>query len=392
MSQEMIAAASAVAQISKAVSNQARCLFGFPDLPSSLNVENMARALAEISNWPDYAATPLHSLPAIAAACGVKAVFYKDEAMRFGLGSFKALGGAYAVANLASQYRAAGRNVSELIVATATDGNHGRSVSWGAQREGCAAKIFIHQQVSRARQQAMEDLGAEVIRVKGNYEVSLRVCKEESDAHGWQLVSDTSWNGYRDIPIQVMAGYSVLATETLQQMGDLQPSHAFLPVGVGSLAAGLVARFWEVMGHRLCRIIAVESDMSACLQKSVEVNSPVLFDISEETLMAGLSCGEVSQLAWEILQSTLSHSLSITDGAVAPLMRLLAGGLDGSPSIEAGECSTAGLAALLAAKRDTSLWAELELDADSVVLLIGTEGATDPELYRSVINDVGRRV
>lgn len=384
MSEARISSAATTARISAVVTNTACRQFAFPGLTLSLNKQNMAAALAEISSWPGYGAAPLHSLPAIAAHCGVKTVLYKDEAARFGLGSFKALGGAYAVARLAKQHQADGREPSEMTVATATDGNHGRSVSWGAKRVGCAAKIFIHQQVSGGRARAMQSFGADVIRVDGNYEASLAACKRKAESEGWHIVSDTSWEGYRDIPLQVMAGYSVMASETLEQLGDQQLSHAFLPVGVGGLAGGVVARLWQAMGDRLCKIISVESKKSPCLQQSIAAQTPKLFDITEETLMAGLSCGEVSQLAWEILQPTVSHSLSITDQAVAPLMRLLKHGLDGSPSIEAGECATAGLAAMLAARQDSNLWSALGLNPDSVVLLIGTEGATDPELYQSI--------
>ena len=389
MSTQTIIAASARAQISKAVSNNAQCQRAFPDLATSLNGQNMAVAKQKISSWPGYAPTPLHSLPAVAAACGVKAVLYKDEATRFGLGSFKALGGAYAVASLVGAHTSAGKAASEMTVATATDGNHGRSVAWGAQLAGCTAKIYIHKHVSSARERAMQAFGADVIRVDGNYEASLAACKCDAKAHGWQVVSDTSWEGYRDIPLQVMAGYSVMGSETLDQMGELTLSHAILPIGVGGMAAGIVAPIWRAMGDQLCKIVSVESDMSPCFQESIAAQTPTLFDISEETLMAGLSCGEVSQLAWEILLPTLSHCLSIPDNSVAPLMRALGQGLDGSPPIEAGECSTAGLAALLAAKKDPVLWADLGFDAQSVVLLIGTEGATDPELYQSIMDDTG---
>ena len=386
MSEACITAAATAARINTVALNTAHRRSAFPDLPLSLNAQNMAAALAEISSWPGYEPTPLHSLPAMAAFCDVKTVLYKNEATRFGLGSFKALGGAYAVAGLAAQCRADGRDPSKMVVTTATDGNHGRSVSWGAKRVGCAAKIFIHQHVSRARERAMQDFGADVIRVNGNYEASLAACKREAESAGWHIVSDTSWDGYRDIPLQVMSGYSVMASETLEQVGDQQLSHAFLPVGVGGLAGGIVARLWQATGERLCKIISVESDKSPCLQQSIVAKKPTLFDITEETLMAGLSCGEVSQLAWEVLQPTVSHCLSITDQAVAPLMRLLGHGLDGSPSIEAGECATAGLSAMLAAKQDSNLWSALGLDSDSVVLLIGTEGATDLELYRSIMD------
>ena len=379
-------AASAAARITKIVINKAHQKSPFPNASGSLNADNMALALKEISGWPGYNPTPLHSLPAVAAACGVKAVLYKDEATRFNLGSFKALGGSYAVASLILAQKALGINVADITVATATDGNHGRSVSWGAQLSGCTAKIYIHKHVSVARERAMQSFGADVIRVNGNYEASLAACKSDAEANGWHIVSDTSWEGYREIPLQVMAGYSVMSHEALAQMRDMRPTHAFLPIGVGGLAAGLVAPLWQAMGDALCKVISVESDMSACFLESIEAQTPTLIEISEETLMAGLSCGEVSGLAWDVLRPTLSHCLSITDDAVAPLMRFLGQGLENDLSIEAGECSTAGLAALMAAKRDQSLWSALDFDENSVVLLIGTEGATDPELYKSIMN------
>ena len=385
-SAHIVMAASAAARITKVVANKGHQKTAFPNASKSLNDQNMSAALKEISSWPGYRPTPLHNLSDIAAACGVKAVLYKDEAPRFGLGSFKALGGSYAVASLISAQETLGIKASDITVATATDGNHGRSVSWGAKLAGCTAKIYIHENVSVAREQAMQSFGADVIRVGGNYEASLAACKSASETNGWHIVSDTSWEGYQDIPLQVMAGYSVMSHEVLKQMEGMRLTHAFLPVGVGGLAAGIVAPLWQSMGDKLCKVISIESDMSACFLKSIEAQTPIFLEISKETLMAGLSCGEVSQLAWDVLHPTLSHCLSITDDAVAPLMRFLGYGLGDNLSIEAGECSTAGLAALMAAKRDPDLWLDLELDENSVVLLIGTEGATDPELYQSIMS------
>ena len=392
MTTENIIEAMAAARIKKVVKNRAHKSSPFPDATGSLNADNMALALKEISGWPKYAATPLRRLPDVASVCGVGAVLYKDEASRFDLGSFKALGGSYAVASLISAQKALGIDAEEITVTTATDGNHGRSVSWGAQLAGCKAKIYIHEHVSVSREEAMVSFGADVIRVNGNYEASLAACKSDADANGWHIVSDTSWEGYRDVPLQVMAGYSVMSQEILAQMGDIRPTHVFLPVGVGGLAAGVIAPLWQAMGDALCNIISVESNMSACFLESIEAQAPTLIEISEETLMAGLSCGEVSGLAWDVLQPTLSHCLSITDDAVAPLMRCLGQGLGNDLSIEAGECSTAGLAALMAAKRNPVLWSDLGFDENSIVLLIGTEGATDPELYKSIMGDASGAV
>lgn len=377
-----IAAAEAAHKDARIITNKAHRRQPFPDAAHLLNHRNMADAYDTISKWPDYAPTPLIDLPEIAAHCGVARVVYKDESARLGLGAFKALGGAYAVANLIKTKAAEGVSADKLTVTTATDGNHGRSVAWGAQLAGCAAKIYIHEHVSKARETAMQAYGAEVIRVNGNYEVSLAACKNDAAAHGWHIVSDTSWEGYTDVPKVIMAGYTVMGREVVYQLGDTAPTHAFLPVGVGGLAAGITVPLWAHMGERLCNVISMESSMSACFSASIEAGEPTLLNITEETLMAGLSCGEISLVAWEILQPTLSHSMAISDDAVAPLMRWFH---QRTPSIEAGECATSGLAGLLQAHMDTVRWKEMGFDANSVVLLIGTEGGTDPELYKSII-------
>ena len=353
----------------------------FPNDKNNLNDTVIAAAQMTIAGWPGYAPTPLLSLKEIARACGVRAVYYKDESQRFGLKSFKALGGAYAVAKLVNDEKKAGREPSHLTVTTATDGNHGRSVSWGAHLAGCRAEIYIHKHVSREREAAMEQYGANVIRVNGNYEASLAACKADAAAHGWHIISDTSWDGYRDIPLLIMAGYTLIGREVIDQLNAETLTHCFLPIGVGGLASGIVAPFWQHMNENLPSMISVESHLSACFLESIAAQTPTLVDITEETLMAGLSCGEVSQLAWELLQPSLSHCLAIDDTAVGPLMARFADGTIGGVKIEAGECATSGLAALLAAKQDPQCWQNLGLNAESVILLIGSEGATDANIY-----------
>lgn len=363
--------------------NPGRKAAAFPNREGSLDAAVMDAARAVIGDWSGYAPTPLHDLPEIADHLGVARVVYKDESARFGLGSFKALGGAYAVAALARQMVADGGSTADLTVTTATDGNHGRSVAWGAARAGCAAKIYIHAHVSQARADAMAAFGAEVIRINGNYEASLAACKADAAAHGWQIVSDTSWEGYHEVPLTVMAGYTVMAAEILDQLGEA-PSHAMLPVGVGGLAAGIIAPLWQAAGPSLGHMIAVESHMSACMRDSLVAGQPTLVDITRETLMAGLSCGEVSELAWDILKPTVSHCVTIGDEAVAPLMRWFH---NRTNSIEAGECSTSGLAALLTMHADGAAWQRLEMTPDSVILLVGTEGATDPDFYHQIVGE-----
>jgi diaminopropionate ammonia-lyase len=385
MGQDVIGEAAELVKLCTFIKNANKQHIKFPNLESSLDSKKMFEAYNAISSWPNYEETKLTSLSKVANWCGVKSVVYKDESTRFGLGSFKALGGAYAVATLAKAYQKEGRDPSELTVATATDGNHGRSVSWGAQLAGCKSKIFIHANVSEERERAMSALGADVVRINGNYEASLAACKEAAELNSWPIVSDTSWKGYRDTPMQIMAGYSVMSKEMMEQMGLSRPSHTFLPIGVGGLAAGVVAPMWEDMNDKLGQIISVESHFSQCFLDSISNGKPTLVDIKEETLMAGLSCGEVSEIAWEILKPTLSHCMSIADDGIAKIMQLFANGDFGETSVEAGECSASGLAALLVAKNNPSIWRQLELNKDSTVLLIGTEGATDPILYRQLI-------
>ena len=385
MGYELINEAAAMVKLNTFIENASKRNTEFPNSKTSLDSKKMFKAYEAISNWPDYKQTELIKLNKVAEWCGIKSVLYKDESTRFGLGSFKALGGAYAVATLAKEYQKEGKDSANLTVATATDGNHGRSVSWGAKLAGCKSKIFIHANVSQERERAMSLLGADVVRINGNYEASLAACKEAAELNNWPIVSDTSWKGYRETPMQIMAGYSVMSKEIIEQMGSSRPTHTILPIGVGGLAAGIVAPMWEDMNANLGKMISVESHFSQCFLNSISNGKPTLVDIKEETLMAGLSCGEVSEIAWEILKPTLSHCMSIADEGIAKIMQLFANGDFGETSIEAGECSASGLAALLIAKNNPSIWRQLELNKDSTVLLIGTEGATDPVLYKQLI-------
>jgi diaminopropionate ammonia-lyase len=351
-------------------------------------------AVAEIRQWPGYAPTPLLGLDRLAGALGLGAVLYKDESKRFGLGSFKALGGAYAVRSLVSERLGTSMAdiraglcrdaASAITVTTATDGNHGRSVAWGAQQTGCHCRIYIHAKVSDGRAQAMAALGAEVVRIEGDYDESVRLCMRESEQNGWLMVSDTSFKGYTEVPRLVMAGYATIAVEVLTQAKH-PLTHVFIPAGVGGLAAALSAQLWTELGAARPRIIVVESEHAPCLTKSARRNRPSSVRIRRETVMAGMSCGEVSLLAWEILRRSASHFVTIADSGVAPAMRMLASGKAGGGEIEAGECAVAAPLALIAAACDEKAKAAMRLDSQSQVLLIGTEGATDPDIYAKML-------
>jgi diaminopropionate ammonia-lyase len=364
-----------------------------------LSRERFAQARAEIASWPGYAPTPLVALPELASDAGIARLWYKDESGRFGLGSFKALGGAYAVLRqLQARVAAAtGRTptgaelaagahrdlVGAITVTCATDGNHGRSVAWGARTFGCACVIYIHATVSSGREQAIARFGAEVRRVAGTYDDAVRQAAADAARQGWIVVSDTSYPGYTEIPRDVMQGYTVMADEALSQLppGGL-PSHVFVQAGVGGLAAAVCGHYWETLGPRRPRFVVVEPDRAACLFASARAGAPTAVSGELDTIMAGLACGEPSPVAWEILATGVDDFVTVTDEAAATCMRLLA---DGDPPVVAGESAVAGLAALLAARAQPPLAAALGLDARSRVLLFGSEGATDPAVYESIV-------
>ncbi len=366
-----------------------------------------AAARREIETWPDYAATPLLELPGLAEQAGFARLWYKDEAGRFGLGSFKALGGAYAVSRIlidaiarqtgeqattADLLSGRFRDITSGITVTcATDGNHGRSVAWGAQQFGCHCVIYIHATVSEGRRQAIERFGAEVLRTTGNYDDSVRQAAQDAERLGRIVVSDTSYPGYMDIPRYVMQGYAVLADEAMAQLPET-PTHVFLQGGVGGFAAAVIARFRERYGAGRPRMIVVEPERAACIYASIQAGRPVAVEGELNTLMAGLACGEVSLLAWEILQQGMDDVLTVSDPAAVACMRLLAEGGGGDPPLVAGESAVAGLAGALLARQQPALAAVLELGADSRVLVIGTEGDTDPEVYRQLVGRTAEQV
>ncbi|MBT6275358.1 MAG: diaminopropionate ammonia-lyase [Chromatiales bacterium] len=353
----------------------------WPSVCHILTEQQVTDANAEIRSWPIYEPTPLVDLSDIASAAKVKKVYYKDEASRFGLGSFKALGGAYAVHQLACE-RQRSHASSKLVVCTATDGNHGRSVAWGAQGLGIECHIFIHEQVSPSRADQMAKFGAIIHRVDGNYDDSVVACAKMADQHQWQILSDTSWEGYETVPVQIMAGYSVMAAEVVAQLDGEIPTHIVIQAGCGGMAGAMIACFWREWREALPTIVVVESELSDCVFQSMAAGQMKFVDITEETLMAGLSCGEVSRVAWPLLKSGVRHALTIGDEAVAPMMRWLANPtVKDRPSIVAGECSASGLIGLLGASQDPALKSAIGLNAASRVLVFGTEGATDPELY-----------
>ncbi|MFD1344820.1 diaminopropionate ammonia-lyase, partial [Litorisediminicola beolgyonensis] len=269
--------------------------------------------------------------------------------------------------------------VAGLTVTCATDGNHGRSVAWGAERFGCRAVIFLHETVSQGREDAIARFGAEVRRVPGDYDDSVREAARVAAQEGWFVVSDTSWPGYEDVPRHVMQGYEIMADEAYEAL-DEPPTHLFLQTGVGGMAAAVVACAKRRWGAERPVVVLADPEGAACWAESFAAGSPKVAQGEVETMQAGLACGEVSLLAWEILRDHGDWVITVPDGAVGPMMRRLA---DGAPPVAAGESAVAGLCACLGA--DAGMRRALGLDANSRVLAFATEGDTDPALYREIV-------
>ena len=348
------------------------------EILNSLSKKDIDEAYLSISNWKGYSPTPLIKLDKLSKELGLNKIFYKDESKRFDLKSFKALGGAYAVEKVS-------KGNKDIVVATATAGNHGRSVAWGAKRLGLKCKIFISEFVSDARGQAMADLGADVVKVDGNYEKSLIECIKQSTDNNWQIVQDVAWQDYMIVPKYTMAGYTVMMKEIVDQINQNRISHIILQAGVGGMAAAMIAGIARYL-ENIPITIVVEPDSAACVLESIRTGKIQKIDIKRESLMGGMSCGEVSLVPWEILKNSVKYCISLPDDDIAKTMKLLGNASFSKEKIIAGENSAPGVISLIAGCEDEKVKEKIGLDKDSNVMLIGCEGDTDKEMYQKLIN------
>tara|TARA_Y100000816_G_scaffold38941_1_gene24552 strand:+ start:841 stop:1983 length:1143 start_codon:yes stop_codon:yes gene_type:complete len=344
---------------------------------------NVDDAYNTISKWKDYKPTPLVNLVKLSNKLKLNNIFYKDESKRFHLKSFKALGGAYAVEKTTQGNK-------NIIVATATAGNHGRSVAWGAQRLGLKCKIFISEYVSEARANSMRKLDAEVIRVNGNYEKSLERCISESNKNGWEIVQDVAWENYEYVPKLTMSGYSVMIKEISNQT-DQYITHVFLQAGVGGMASGAIAGIAKYF-KRIPKIIIVEPENADCVLKSVENGSLQKVNIKKESIMGGMSCGEVSLVPWKILKESVNTCTSVTDENVDLTVAMLRNKILSDVEIVGGECSTPGIISLIACTEDIEIRKNLELEESSNILIIGCEGDADEDLYNKLLSTGNKKL
>ncbi|MXQ10431.1 diaminopropionate ammonia-lyase [Microvirga makkahensis] len=348
----------------------------------------------------NHAPTPLHTLPALAAELGVGAVHVKDEGFRLGLGSFKALGGSYAVIRLVLEEaeRQLGRpiDIAELhtpevhavavamTVACATDGNHGRSVAQGAQLVGARAAIFVHSGVSDERVAAIARFGARMIRVEGTYDDSVAEAARVAAENGWIVVSDTSWPGYERIPGLVMQGYTAMVREALRQLSE-PPTHVFVQAGVGGVAAAVAGHLALALGDHRPTFVVVDPARAACLFETARAGHPVKIEHGEPTVMAMLECYEPSLVAWRVLSRVADAFMTVAEEDAVAVMNRLARPAGDDPAIVAGESGGAGLAGLIRAAADPKIRTALHLNEASRIFVINTEGATDPERYSELV-------
>ena len=352
--------------------------FSKNDILSVLPKHDIDEAYKIISRWDNYFPTPLISLNKLSEKLKLNKIFYKDESKRFHLKSFKALGGSYAVEKVT-------KGNKEIVISTATAGNHGRSVAWGSKKLGLKCKIFISEHVSESRAEVMRNFGANVIRVKGNYENSLNECIKQSNQNNWQIVQDVAWQDYKLIPKLTMAGYSVMMKEISEQINNQQISHVILQAGVGGMAAAMVAGIARYLNH-VPKIIIVEPESAACVLESIKTGKIEKISIEKESLMGGMSCGEVSLVPWQILKNSVSHCVTVSDNYISKTVKFLANCKFSDEKIIGGECSTPGIVSLVGLCNDVEIKKKINLNEGSNVLLFGCEGDADEELYQKLLN------
>ena len=338
--------------------------------------EYVEDAFKVISEWKNYKPTPLIKLEKLSKKLKINNIFYKDESKRFHLKSFKALGGAYAVEKIT-------KGNKNITVATATAGNHGRSVAWGSQRLGLKCKIFISEYVSESRANAMRKLDAEVIRVKGNYEKSLEECIRQANKNKWEIIQDVAWENYETVPKLTMAGYSLMIKEISTQT-DQYITHVYLQAGVGGMASGAITGIAKYF-KRIPKIIIVEPENADCVLKSIEKGSLQKVNIKKESIMGGMSCGDVSLVPWRILKESVDHCCTVSDDYVAKTVAMLENKSFSNEKIIGGECSTPGIISLIASSKNEDTKKKLELNENSNVLIIGCEGDADELLYNKLL-------
>ena len=359
-------------------------------------------------SFPEYSVTPLVELKSLAEELGVSNIFVKDESYRFGLNAFKVLGGSYAIAReigirmgISEEELTLARllqpdvqvRLGQLRFVTATDGNHGRGVAWTAKRLGHRAVVFMPKGTAAERLENIRKLGAEASITDCNYDDSVRLARQYAVEHEGIVVQDTSWEGYHNVPLHIMQGYTTMGAEIVEQLaayGDQAPTHVFLQAGVGAMAGAMAGFIADYYKEARPVITIVEPTKADCLYRTALANDGKLHivDGALDSIMAGLCCGEPCSIGWQQLAAYADNFVAVPDKAAALGMRVLGNPVGNDAAVVSGESGAAGLGLAVAALRErdlAQLKGSLQLDAESVILCISTEGATDVANYRRIM-------
>lgn len=374
---------------------------------SDFTTEKLSKALEFHRTIPNYKPTPLHQLPNLAQHLGIKNIFVKDESKRFELKAFKVLGGSFAMAQYIAKElnedisklpfdvmtsEKVRQSIRPVTFATTTDGNHGRGVAWTANKLKQKAVVYMPKGSSQERLDAILREGATASITDLNYDDAVRMTAEQAEKNNWVVVQDTAWEGYEDIPLWIMQGYGSLMLEIKEQLDKAVPTHLFIQAGVGSLAAAVQAMVINTYGDKAPKVIVAEADAADCFYKSAKSETGESQAVGGDlnTLMAGLACGEVNSISWPIIRDYSLGFASCPNFVSSKGMRILANPLGDDPRIISGE-SGAVTTGLLAILMESDAYKEereaLELNADSQVLVVSTEGDTDPQQYLNIVWD-----
>ena len=352
---------------------------------------------------PFYQETPLISLQCAAQRYKVDAIFVKDESCRFGLKAFKGLGGSYCMFRIlceklgldpaVSDYstfleEGIREQISKIEFATATDGNHGKGVSWAAKLFGCKAHVFMPKGTVEARRLAIEKAGsADATITDWNYDQTVRYAASLAEKNGWILIQDTSWKGYEQIPEWIIEGYLTLAAESVAQMGGKRPTHIFLQAGVGAMAGGIEAYFLNRFREEKPLVTIVEPEEAACIYQSALSGDGEIHSIpgNPRTIMAGLNCGTPCGVVWPVLRDCSAAFCTCRDEVTEQGMQAFAKPIGTDPAVISGESGAVTYGLLLEILQSDTLRKQFGIQNDSVIFLINTEGDTDPEGYKRVV-------
>ncbi len=333
-----------------------------------------------------YQPTPIVSLPNLALKYNVGNIYVKDESYRFGLNAFKGLGASYAVHKILE------KQPDIETICTATDGNHGRAVAWASKLAGKKAVVFVPKDTVESRIKAIENEGALVINTGLNYDETCAVAKNTSIEKGWQLVQDTAWENYEEIPALIKAGY-LTHFEELENDLHVLPKHkvdvVFLQAGVGSWAAAAIWYYVNRYGNNRPKIVVVEPYESDGILASFKAGKRVTPEGTFKTIMAGLNCGIPSLTSWDIIKNGTDVAIKIEDEFAEQAIRQLYYPEGNDKRIIAGESGVGGLAgfiALMCKESMQPLKTYLGITANTNLLFYSTEGATDLENFNKIVS------